>query len=171
LSSDLSEEPGRLRAGAASLTTLRDLRQHSVVTDLGLLGALGGCTLLLLAWGPWSSLSTRCSGEYRRVRSGAASLTTLRDLRQHSVVTDLGLLGALGGSTLLLMAWGPWSSLSTRCSGESRRLRSGAASLTTLRDLRQHSVVTDLGLLRALGGSTLLLLAWGPWSSLSTRSG
>ncbi len=54
------------------------------------------------------------------------------------------------------------------CSGESRRLRSGAASLTTLRDLRQHSVVTDLGLLRALGGSTLLLLIWGPWSSLST---
>ena len=55
-----------------------------------------------------------------------------------------------------------------RCSGESRRLRLGAASLTTLRDLRQHSVVTDLGLLGALGGSTLLLLIWGPWSSLST---
>src|SRR4029434_537613 len=124
-------------------------------------------TLLLLAWGPWSSLSTRCSGESRRLRSDAASLTTLRDLRQHFVVTDLGLLRALGGSTLLL-AWGPWSSLSTRCSGESRGLRSDAASLTTLRDLRQHFVVTDLGLLRALGGSTLLLLIWGPWSSLST---
>ena len=104
----------------------------------------------------------RCSGESRRLRSGAAYLTTLRDLRQRSVVTDLGLLGVLGGSALLLLAWGPWSSLSTRCSGESRRLRSGAVSLTTLRDLRQHSVVTDLGLLGALGGSTLLLLIWGP---------
>ena len=44
----------------------------------------------------------------------AASLTTLRDLRQHSVVTDLGLLGALGGSTLLLLIWGPWSSSDAR---------------------------------------------------------
>src|SRR4029434_11308348 len=56
----------------------------------------------------------------------------------------------------------------TRCSGESRRLRSDAASLTTLRDLRQHFVVIDLGLLRALVDSTLLLLIWGPWSSLPT---
>ena len=30
--------------------------------------------------------------------------------------------------------------------------------------------VTDLGLLGALGDSTLLLLVWGPWSSLSTKS-
>ena len=139
--------------------------------------ALGGCGLTMAYPALWSGslviladldMVFGCSGESRRLRSGAASLTTLRDLRQHSVVTDLGLLGALGGSTLLLLAWGPWSSLSTRCSGESRRLRSDAASLTTLRDLRQHFVVTDLGLLRALGGSTLLLLIWGPWSSLST---
>src|SRR4029434_6700019 len=90
------------------------------------------------------------------------------DVCSSDLVTDLGLLGALGGSALLLLAWGPWSSLSTRCSGESRGLRSDAASLTTLRDLRQHFVVTDLGLLGALGDSTLLLLIWGPRSSLST---
>ena len=140
---------------------------------------MGGCGLTMVCPALWSGslviladldMVLRCSGESRRLRSGAASLTTLRDLRQRSVVTDLGLLGVLGGSALLLLAWGPWSSLSTRCSGESRRLRSGAVSLTTLRDLRQHSVVTDLGLLGALGGSTLLLLVWGPWSSLSTKS-
>ena len=55
-----------------------------------------------------------------------------------------------------------------KCLGESRRLRSGAANLTTLRDLRQCSVAADLGPLGALGGSALLLLAWGPLSSLST---
>src|SRR4029434_11259566 len=101
-----------------------------------------------LVFAPWGILPALvrvfgCSGESGRLRSGAASLTTLRDVRQHSVVTDLRRLRCLGRSTLLLLAWGPWSSLSTRCSGESRRLRSDAASLTTLRDLRQHSVVTD----------------------------
>src|SRR4029434_975202 len=149
----------------------------TVVEDRVSRRAMGGCCLTMAYPALWSGslviladldMVLRCSGESRGLRLGAASLTTLRDLRQHSVVTDLSLLGALGGSALLVLGWRPWSSLSTRCSGESRGLRSGAASLTTLRDLRQHFVVTDLGFLGALGDSTLLLLIWGPWSSLST---